>query len=730
MKRFLAFVAIIIVVKINAQTNTFPSNGKVGIGTTKPNASSLLEIKSTNKGLLIPRMTQAQRNAIASPANGLLIYQTDNTKGFYYFDGSAWKAVSTVKANLTLSNLSASTAVNVDVLPDSNNLHNLGSTSKSWKNIYSKSSYYLNGTKFISNSGTNNTFIGSNTGISNTGSANTGNGFNALFSNSSGYSNTANGAFTLHSNTTGHNNTATGTNALYSNTTGYDNTANGANALYSNTTGYNNTANGIFALNYNTTGFYNTANGYNSLANNTTGDYNTANGADAMLSNTTGYENTATGASALFNNTTGYNNTANGADALLANSEGYGNTANGYYALHYNTTGNSNTANGSFALWKTNTGSYNVANGTSALSSNTTGVDNVATGFDAMYYNTTGAYNTAVGFTALYGTSASQYNTAVGYNAGATYDNGYNNVFLGANTDVNGTGYYNVVAIGQGTICTASSQVTIGNSATNSYRAYADWTNISDGRVKKNIKQNVPGLAFINKLQPITYNLDLDAADKIIQYQRKDSTGKIIQLSKVETDARIAKGKILYTGFVAQDVEKAAKSLNYDFSGVDAAKNSKDLYGLRYAEFVVPLVKAVQELSKMNDVKDARIDSLQAKNNNLELRLEKLEAMMNVNQSTVNSEQLAVVSSASLQQNIPNPFSNTTTINYSLPKTYSSAKIIIANSNGVALKQISLNAKGKGSINVDASTLSSGAYQYTLYIDGKMINTRQMILTK
>ena len=154
-------------------------------------------------------MTQAQRNAIASPANGLLIYQTDNTKGFYYFDGSAWKAVSTVKANLTLSNLNAPTAVNVDVLPDSNNLHNLGSSSKSWKNIYSKSSYYLNGTKFITNAGTNNTFIGSNTGGSNTsGSANTGNGFNALFSNSTGYANTANGAFTLHSNTTGHNNTA------------------------------------------------------------------------------------------------------------------------------------------------------------------------------------------------------------------------------------------------------------------------------------------------------------------------------------------------------------------------------------------------------------------------------------------------------------------------------------------------------------------------------------------
>ncbi|MEO6130508.1 MAG: hypothetical protein ABIQ02_01580, partial [Saprospiraceae bacterium] len=51
----------------------------------------------------------------------------------------------------------------------------------------------------------------------------------------------------------------------------------------------------------------------------------------------------------------------------------------------------------------------------------------------------------------------------------------------------------------------------------------------------------------------------------------------------------------LYSGFIAQEVEDAAKAINYEFSGVDAPKNDSDLYGLRYAEFVVPLVKAVQE---------------------------------------------------------------------------------------------------------------------------------------
>jgi hypothetical protein len=73
--------------------NIFLSSGAAGIGTASPNTSSLLEINSTTKGLLIPRMTKAQRDFIATPATGLLIYQTNNTPGLYYFN-NGWKAVS------------------------------------------------------------------------------------------------------------------------------------------------------------------------------------------------------------------------------------------------------------------------------------------------------------------------------------------------------------------------------------------------------------------------------------------------------------------------------------------------------------------------------------------------------------------------------------------------------------------------------------------------------------
>lgn len=63
---------------------------QVGIGTTTPHASSILHLNSTTAGLLIPRLTSAQKTAIASPATGLLIYQTDGAAGFWYFNSSVW----------------------------------------------------------------------------------------------------------------------------------------------------------------------------------------------------------------------------------------------------------------------------------------------------------------------------------------------------------------------------------------------------------------------------------------------------------------------------------------------------------------------------------------------------------------------------------------------------------------------------------------------------------------
>jgi hypothetical protein len=67
---------------------------QVGIGTINPNTSAALDIESTTKGLLTPRMTAAQRVAISAPADGLVVYQTDSTPGLYCFVNGTWSALS------------------------------------------------------------------------------------------------------------------------------------------------------------------------------------------------------------------------------------------------------------------------------------------------------------------------------------------------------------------------------------------------------------------------------------------------------------------------------------------------------------------------------------------------------------------------------------------------------------------------------------------------------------
>lgn len=114
-----------------------------------------------------------------------------------------------------------------------------------------------------------------------------------------------------------------------------------------------------------------------------------------------------------------------------------------------------------------------------------------------------------------------------------------------------------------------------------------------------------------------------------------------------------------------------------------------------------------------------------------------LEEIINAKQTITASPQSNITSSinAALQQNTPNPFNGVTKINYILPKQYTSAKIIVTDKLGKTLKEVNLPAgrqgiSNSGSLNIDASKFSSGAYQYSLIVDGKLIATKQMVLVK
>ena len=322
-----------------------------------------------------------------------------------------------------------------------------------------------------------------------------------------------------------------------------------------------------------------------------------------MHDNTTGIRNVAIGTQSLYHNVSGSDNVAIG-PSLGYNISGNNNIGIGFSSLVYNTTGNNNIAIGIDAITFNSNCKENTAIGNFSLRNGTTGNYLTATGFESMYFNT-GDGNSAFGHKALYSNTSGNRNVGFGKEAFSNNQTGNFNTAVGSYANVTfATNPSNSSCIGDGATITASNQIRIGDGGVSSIGGFANWTNVSDKRFKKDIQQNVPGLDFIKKLKPVTYHLDIDAIADFIK--TPDSLRK--------KESELLKGKILQTGFIAQEVEAAAKELNYDFSGVDAPKNENDFYGLRYAEFVVPLVKAVQELEEQNTWLKSEIEKLKLNN--------------------------------------------------------------------------------------------------------------------
>jgi hypothetical protein len=374
-----------------------------------------------------------------------------------------------------------------------------------------------------------------------------------------------------------------------SNTKGSENIAIGYQALYSDSIAPGNIAIGYQALNLNTNGGANIAIGTEAMRDNTTGVVNTAIGNLALVHNTIGSDNTATGNGALEHNDTGADNTATGMLALRNNQKGTGNTAIGSYTMVANTTGDGNTAIGAGALGSNTEGNGNTALGTGALGINISGAGNIATGGEALGRMTSGIFNTANGQNALYSNITGSYNTALGFMADVSAGNLLNSTAIGSDASVN-----------------ASNNIVIGNSAVTVIGGYANWSNLSDERFKQDINENVPGLKFITHLHPVLYRLNLHKLNEHIYGE------KAAEYEKAMADGLSAKEKIVYSGFIAQEVEQAAKAIDYNFSGVVPPQNDKDHYSLSYADFVVPLVKAIQEQQAMIEELKKQVAALQA----------------------------------------------------------------------------------------------------------------------
>lgn len=369
---------------------------QVGINTTSPDASSMLDISSTDKGLLPPRIALTATNSaspVTSPATALMVYNTVTagagihqvTPGYYYWDSSQWVRLITTVSSGSGWSLTGNSGTNAST--------NYIGTSDDIDVVFKRN------TIFSGVLGTNNTSFGRNS-------------FN-LATNTGNY-NTSLGIFNLNGINSGNYNTSVG----YSNLTGTN-------------SGSRNTVIGALNLNSNTSGTANIAIGYSVLNSNTTGSNNIAMGAfTSLYNNTTGDANISIGNAALYNNLSGGYNLAIGDTTLYSNTTASYNVGMGYYAMYRNTTGNNNTAIGVYSMSNNTVGANNTSLGNSAMSLNDSGTSNVAIGVGALYQNLTGNNNVSLGKDSGYYITGSN-NLALGYNAQVPVATNSNQIRIG-----------------------------------------------------------------------------------------------------------------------------------------------------------------------------------------------------------------------------------------------------------------------------------------------------------
>jgi hypothetical protein len=232
------------------------------------------------------------------------------------------------------------------------------------------------------------------------------------------------------------------------------------------------------------------------------------------------------------------------------------------------------------------------------MNNNTIGVQNAAVGVNSLYTNTTGVCNNALGMNALFACTTGYNSIAIGYNALGGMTSGGNNIAIGhqaaaAGTNDITTGVNNIVIGVNGYIpvAAASNRIVLGNQSHT--HLYCQQTSItllsSDARDKKEVETIPIGLEFVNKLRPVRYKYD----------SRSRYTDGIPDGSKVDD--------FWSTGFIAQEVI----AVQPDWFDLGEVFDSDHLTATP-GKVLMPLVKAVQELSAQVTELKAQVAALQA----------------------------------------------------------------------------------------------------------------------
>ncbi len=556
---------------------------------TAPDASAMLDVSSTDKGLLIPRMTATQRSAITSPATGLLVYQTnDGASGIFYNAGSPstpnWIQLSSTLIT-KIADADGNTTVQVDVNPSLDHIYlttagnevmiidnvgniGMGTGTPDYK-LDITGDAVVDGLRIRRQSDgveTIHRFSDSGGDI---------NYFNA--SGNRGHDFITNDGATVESRMKilGNGNVGIGTTAAGNRLDIQLGTRSGTHPgglpLY--VTGLpEGNANGVEFRHGNTTqgiGF-----GYNTIyaaGSNTNQDlWLQSKGSGTIAFRIAGLERWVMTGSRLEAKNCGssvFIGEDAGANDDLSDNK---NVGVGNQSLNDNTTGIYNVALGWSSLANNTTGERNVAIGAGTIQNNTTGDKNTAVGHASLAYNTSNDLNTAIGYQSLPISNSGYNNTAVGANTGLLNSNGHGNVFIGNSAGANETG---------------SNKLYICNSATSTPLIYGDF---ATGHLKVNGDLEVTGsysegshnYSFLRLTWPYTGNYtqaadySIRAYDKIraqafhaisdrrikTTFRKSDCKSDLTLVNNLEVTEynyidTLSKGSTNNKGFIAQQVE-------------------------------------------------------------------------------------------------------------------------------------------------------------------------------
>jgi len=226
-----------------------------------------------------------------------------------------------------------------------------------------------------------------------------------------------------------------------------------------------------------------------------------------------------------------------------------------------------------------------------------------------------------------------------------------------------------------------------------------EYTDIQPSSLRRNVKPLTNQLAIIKRLQPTTFD-----------FGSRNQTHKMY-------------------GFAAQKVQKIIP----DIIRETGESNENLELAISYKRFIPIIIAAMQEQQAIIEQQQTKEESLeqqlalqQAQINDLQKMLSKLLAPSKSPDESTGS--IILKDQLKLEQNHPNPFSQSTTINYFLPSTLKNAHLIITNLNGQLVAEYPIQQTGSGKIIVDSRSFTNGTYFYSLKTEGQIINTKKMMI--